>query len=200
MQGALLEGKWTLVTGSSRGIGRATAEAFAAEHASVIITSEEKEKENLDQACLQLTHCLAMCVACSDCSTGGVCMRACGGPLPVLDKGILYKPSGTGSLLCALQVAEVCRKNGAADVKVVIADLTDPKETQQLGEVRKLRLVIPMVLHPLWMRAVNLIPAGQVFSPLSSNAGEVRRGTVECQCHSRVQKRSGPGLLIGSTC
>jgi len=70
VQGALLEGKWTLVTGSSRGIGRATAEAFAAEHASVIITSEEKEKGNLDQACLWLTDYLAMRAACSECRTG----------------------------------------------------------------------------------------------------------------------------------
>jgi hypothetical protein len=30
----------------------------------------------------------------------------------------------------------VCRKNGAADVKLVYADLTDPKETKKLGEVR----------------------------------------------------------------
>lgn len=35
-----------------------------------------------------------------------------------------------------MQVAEVCRKNGAADVKLVYADLTDPKETKKLGEVR----------------------------------------------------------------
>jgi len=53
----------------------------------------------------------------------------------ILTKDFFDKQNGMGSLWYALQVAEVCRKNGAADVKVVIADLTDPKETQKLGEV-----------------------------------------------------------------
>ena len=48
LQGDLLKGKWALVTGSSRGIGRAIAEAMAAEGASLIITSEPAEQENLD--------------------------------------------------------------------------------------------------------------------------------------------------------
>ena len=48
----LLEGKWALVTGASRGIGRAIVEAFAAEHASLVITSEPAEKENLEEACM----------------------------------------------------------------------------------------------------------------------------------------------------
>ena len=46
----LLEGKWALVTGSSRGIGKAVAEALAAEAASLVITSEPAEKENLEKA------------------------------------------------------------------------------------------------------------------------------------------------------
>lgn len=48
LQGDLLKGKWALVTGSSRGIGRAVAEAMAAEGASLIITSEPNEQKNLD--------------------------------------------------------------------------------------------------------------------------------------------------------
>lgn len=78
--GGLLKGKWALVTGTSRGIGRAIAEAFAAESASLIITSEPQAKEDLEH------------------------------------------------------VADVCKENGAADVKVVYADLTDPQETKKLGE------------------------------------------------------------------
>lgn len=41
------------MTGSSRGIGRATAEAFAAERASVIITCEPQEKDDLEQVTQQ---------------------------------------------------------------------------------------------------------------------------------------------------
>ncbi len=55
--GGLLKGKWALVTGTSRGIGRAIAEAFAAESASLIITSEPQAKEDLEQVrliCLKL--------------------------------------------------------------------------------------------------------------------------------------------------
>jgi NAD(P)-dependent dehydrogenase (short-subunit alcohol dehydrogenase family) len=37
-----------LVTGSARGIGRAVAEAFAGESASVIITSEPEQKQDLE--------------------------------------------------------------------------------------------------------------------------------------------------------
>lgn len=44
----LLEGKWALVTGSARGIGRAVAEAFASEAANVIITCEPEQKEDLE--------------------------------------------------------------------------------------------------------------------------------------------------------
>jgi hypothetical protein len=49
-KGDLLAGKWVLVTGSSRGIGRAIAEAMGEEGAKVILTAEEAEKENLDKA------------------------------------------------------------------------------------------------------------------------------------------------------
>ena len=48
-QSALLSGKWTLVTGSSRGIGLAVAEAFSREGAKVIITCEEGQKEDLQK-------------------------------------------------------------------------------------------------------------------------------------------------------
>ncbi len=33
------------------------------------------------------------------------------------------------------QVANVCKETGAAEVRVVYADLTDPQETKKLGEV-----------------------------------------------------------------
>ena len=48
-QSAFLSGKWTLVTGSSRGIGLAVAEAFSREGAKVIITCEEGQKEDLQK-------------------------------------------------------------------------------------------------------------------------------------------------------
>ena len=48
-QSAFLSGKWTLVTGSSRGIGLAVAEAFSREGAKVIITCEEGQKEYLQK-------------------------------------------------------------------------------------------------------------------------------------------------------
>lgn len=49
LQSAFLSGKWTLVTGSSRGIGLAVAEAFSREGAKVIITCEEGQKEDLQK-------------------------------------------------------------------------------------------------------------------------------------------------------
>lgn len=55
----MLEGKWALVTGSSRGIGRAVAEAFAAENASIIITCEPKEKDDLEEV-IMLQHALSL--------------------------------------------------------------------------------------------------------------------------------------------
>ncbi len=36
------------------------------------------------------------------------------------------------------QVAKVCKEQGAGDVKLFYADLTDPREAQKLGEVRAL--------------------------------------------------------------
>ena len=44
-----MSGKWALVTGSSRGIGRAVAEALSREGAKVIITCEEGQKEELQK-------------------------------------------------------------------------------------------------------------------------------------------------------
>ena len=49
LQSEFLSGKWALVTGSSRGIGRAVAEALSREGAKVIITSEEGQKEELQK-------------------------------------------------------------------------------------------------------------------------------------------------------
>lgn len=38
-------------------------------------------------------------------------------------------------LLCCEQAPESCKKCGAAEVTTILADLTDPKEAQRLGEV-----------------------------------------------------------------
>jgi hypothetical protein len=43
------------------------------------------------------------------------------------------------------QAERVCREQGAADVKVIFADLTDPKEAQRLGEVSHRRFVHGMM-------------------------------------------------------
>ena len=48
MQG-LLSGKLALVTGASRGVGQAIAEAFAAEKARVILTAEAGQESELQK-------------------------------------------------------------------------------------------------------------------------------------------------------
>ena len=50
MQG-LLAGKLALVTGASRGVGQAIAEAFAVEKARVVLTAEAGQEAELHKVC-----------------------------------------------------------------------------------------------------------------------------------------------------
>ena len=131
LQSAFLSGKWTLVTGSSRGIGLAVAEAFSREGAKVIITCEEGQKEDLQKVGpLAATH-------------NGFFLSVnrffCG--MPVWLQVLFTVTAQLCSALCdSVQAEESCKKYGAAEVKSIIADLTDAKEAQRLGEVCPLAL------------------------------------------------------------
>jgi NAD(P)-dependent dehydrogenase (short-subunit alcohol dehydrogenase family) len=59
-----LDGKVVLVTGGSKGIGLACAEAFAAEGARIAICS--RSKENIDKALIDLAGAIGVCVDLSD--------------------------------------------------------------------------------------------------------------------------------------
>jgi NAD(P)-dependent dehydrogenase (short-subunit alcohol dehydrogenase family) len=179
----LLAGKRAIVTGGSRGIGLACAQALVAEGASVALIA--RSQAGLDEALAQF-------------------------PAGSAIRGIVGDTTDTASVQAA--VAEVAAQLGGVDILVNAAaqpggggappkldelaeqGLRDEIETKVLGYLRCIQAVAPLMREQGWGRIVNI--SGLAARSTGSTFGSIRNVAVAALTKNAADELAGTGINV----
>jgi 3-oxoacyl-[acyl-carrier protein] reductase len=157
----MLEGRVALVTGGSRGIGRATALALTAEGASVAITYRERAAD-------------AEAVAAE---TGGVAIRAELGPAVAATRLIAEVTEAVGPVDVLVNNAGVLEQKPFAEITE--ADLDRALDVNLKAVFLLSQAVMGPMLERRWGRIVNVASSGgQLGGPLAVHYSASKAGVI----------------------
>jgi 3-oxoacyl-[acyl-carrier protein] reductase len=180
-----LKEKVILVTGASRGIGKAIAAAFAAEGSSVVLTA--RNQQDLDQAAQEIQrhggHALAIV---ADVTNADEVQR-------LVQQTIAY--AGTIHVL----VNNVGGANGFASFE----ELSDEAwmnafQLNVLSTVRLIRAVLPAMKQQHWGRVINISSVADMQpGPLMSHYGAAKAAVTNVT-KSLSRAYAGDGILVNT--
>lgn len=180
----LLQGKRAIVTGASRGIGRAVAEALAAEGASIAAVA--RGQGDLDAVVADLRAGGATAIALFADTRDDASVRA------MVEAAV----AGLGGVDILVNAA--ARPSGNAPIPS-LAELTDDAlreevETKVLGYLRTSRAVAPHLIAQGWGRIINV--SGLAARSAGSLVGSVRNVAVAAMTKNLADELGPQGINV----